>query len=115
MRVLVCGGRDYAKVERLRAGMDRIHVWVGITVLIHGECPQGGADQLAGEWARDARIVVEPYPMEPGEGGFARNHRMLVASRPMLVVHFPGGNGTKHMVRIAHEAGVRTYGGLTSR
>lgn len=110
MRVLVCGGRKYSNRERLFKAMDELDWEICILTIIHGDAD--GADTLAGEWGAARERRVKTYPIAAGEGGFARNERMLKESRPDLVVHFPGGNGTRHMVRIAEEAGVRTHGGL---
>ena len=41
-----------------------------------------------------------------------RNRRMLAEWDPDYVVHFPGGNGTRHMKTIAMAAGKRVLPGL---
>jgi len=110
IRVLVCGGREYSNREALFKAMDGLDWEICFLTVIHGACR--GADTLAGEWAEHRERAVEDYPILAGEGGYARNERMLRESKPDLVVHFPGGNGTRHMVRIAGEAGVPTHGGL---
>ena len=122
MRVLVCGGREYKNRDAVfrcldainnppvQNSLDRRDV---ITLLIHG-CATG-ADTLAGEWAEERGIPVDPYPIEEYEGGFGRNARMFFRSRPDLVVHFPGGNGTRHMVRLAQEYRCDTQGGLDTQ
>lgn len=114
MRVLVCGGRKYAQRGKVHLALDRLHAEYklegGICILIHGNA--SGADTLAKEWAEERGIAVDPYHILPGEGGYGRNRRMLEQSGPDLVVHFPGGNGTKHMRNIANAAGVQTIGGL---
>jgi len=38
--------------------------------------------------------------------GPLRNEQMLREGKPDVVVAFPGGRGTAHMVRIAKEAGI---------
>ena len=110
MKVLVCGGRKYARRDLVYAGLDRLNAASRIALVIHGACT--GADTLAGDWAAARGVPVADYPIEAGEGGFARNLRMLEASQPDLVVHFPGGNGTKHMRDLAIDYGVNTLGGL---
>lgn len=110
MRILVCGGRKYKRQDRVFSSLDALADEVGIDMIIHGAA--AGADLLAGDWAEQNRVPCVAYPIEPGEGGYARNARMLQASGPDLVLHFPGGNGTRHMVKIAQEAGVWTHGGL---
>lgn len=112
MRLLVCGGRNYAERNIMFRQLDKWHLCVKITVLIHGDA--SGADTFARLWAEGRRVRVEGYPIEHGEGGFARNQRMFSSSAPEAVMHFPGGNGTAHMVKIARIAGIDTIPGLTS-
>ncbi len=112
LRVLVCGGRRYQRGDLVDRCLDRLHHTHGITVVIHG-CAEG-ADSLAGDWARRRGVNEERYPIarEAMESGSARNGRMLLASRPDLVVHFPGRTGTGDMIRRAAIAGVTLLGGL---
>jgi hypothetical protein len=109
-KVLVCGGRDFNDVARLRECLDAFHVHLGpITVLIHGAAK--GADSLAGDWARSKSIEERAYPADwkkhGRKAGPLRNQQMLDAEKPDLVMAFPGGRGTAHMVRIAQEQGFR--------
>lgn len=114
MRVLVCGGRDYADAKRLFAVMDEIMVdaWNTLDpefVIIHGNAQ--GADYLADAWAARRNIERLIFPADwAGRGkaaGPERNARMLAEGRPGLVVAFPGGRGTADMVRRARAAGVK--------
>jgi len=113
VRVLVCGGRRYDDLNKVWDKLNFLHRnnAQGITCLIHGGAT--GADTLGGYWAVTHGVAFEEYKIQPGEGGYARNGRMLLDSRPDLVVHFPGGNGTRDMVRRARKAGVRVLGGLS--
>ncbi len=69
-----------------------------------------GADLLAAAWARSRGIPARPFPADWNRdgkaAGFLRNVRMLREGRPDLVVAFPGGKGTAHMVGLARRAGV---------
>ena len=104
MRVLVTGGRDYTDWPALV----RVLNGLGITELCHGAAR--GADKMAGSWARIAHIPVTAYPADwDGNGkaaGPIRNRLMLDDFKPDLVVAFPGGKGTAHMVSIARKAGL---------
>ena len=110
MRVLVCGGREYADREKLAAVLADLRRTRGITHLIAGGAR--GADTLAAEWADDQDIPSSIYMADwDGLGrkaGPIRNQRMLDEGKPDLVVAFPGGRGTADMVRRAREAGVET-------
>lgn len=106
MRILVCGGRDFANEELIEktlfdyAGMD--------SVIIQGEAK--GADSLAKMWAYNHDIPVESYPANwdrhGKQAGFIRNYRMLKEGKPDLVIAFPGGRGTEMMVQLARAANV---------
>lgn len=132
MRVLVCGGRTWGEMPRgLKYGtleywqaktkvqversfvtdqLDNLHLGTEgpITVIIHGAAR--GADQCAGTWARKRLVCEIAVPANWSGHGMAagpiRNQRMLL-DEPDLVLAFPGGKGTAHMVKIAREAGIR--------
>lgn len=108
MRVLVCGGRNYADTEKMYAFMDRIHKDLNITTVIEGDAR--GADRMAGYWARKNKIDNLKFPADWDKHGRAagllRNKQMLEKGKPDLVIAFPGGRGTANMVFIAREAGV---------
>jgi len=109
-RVLVCGGRDYDDQRHLNETLDKLHVEHKFSVVIEGEAR--GADTLARVWAEGRKVEVAKFPadwkLNGRKAGPIRNRRMLVEGKPDLVVAFPGGTGTAHMVRIAREAGVKT-------
>ena len=106
MRVLVCGGRNYQDMDKVTEVLDEIHQKTPITVIIHG-CANG-ADSLAAFWATDNDIPQERFPADWQKhgktAGFMRNQQML-DTNPDLVVAFPGGNGTRHMIGISEQAG----------
>lgn len=110
MRVLVCGGRDYDDADFLRRSLWQLHMQPLFDLVIQGGAK--GADQLAEQWCMDNAIpylcVPAPWPTKGKSAGILRNLRML-EYRPDLVVAFPGGNGTAHMIRIAQEAGVALW------
>lgn len=106
MRVIVCGGRDYDDLEAVvdvLVALDRRKV-----TLVHGDAP--GADSLARDaWWRLTGRKAERHPADWKTHGKAagpiRNRQMLDAGAD-LVIAFPGGRGTAHMVNIARQAGV---------
>ena len=103
MRVLVCGGRDYANAREAFALLDRIHAIAPITCIIQGDAR--GADSLAKTWAMNRGIACDSYPANWNKfgkrAGHIRNTQMLEEGRPDKVVAFPGGAGTDNMIRIS--------------
>lgn len=111
--VLVTGGRDYADAATVAHELGAIDERRPISKLVHGAAR--GADTLAGAWARQHLTPVESYPVDYAldgrwpAAGHRRNRRMLDASKPDLVVAFPGGRGTAGMVAAAIAAGVPVH------
>lgn len=106
MRILVCGGRGYANKDQLYKIMSPFADVVD--VIIHGAAK--GADSLAGEWAEYNWTKVEAFPADwekfGKRAGPIRNATMLRVGKPDLVIAFPGGTGTSHMVEISRKAGI---------
>lgn len=104
MRVLVCGGRDYADKEKVASTLEAI----GPSLIIEGGAT--GADYCAAHWAAKAGIPAETFSADWTAHGKAagpiRNQRMIDEGKPDLVVAFPGGRGTADMVRRARAAGI---------
>lgn len=111
VRIIVCGGRDYADRRHVSGVLDKIHTLRGVSEIIQGECPTG-ADRWAREWAVSYGIKLtrcraewEKYKKRAGP---IRNRQMLEL-KPDGVVAFPGGAGTADMCRAAEESGVPVY------
>lgn len=123
MRVLVCGGRDFANRHLFHATMCEVLPWhepdqygntlpKGVTIM-HGGCPTG-ADQMADDWAvvhwcDDLLVFPADWQTYRRAAGPIRNQRMLDEGKPDLVIAFPGGRGTADMVRRAKAAGVKVH------
>lgn len=108
MKVLVCGGRDWADTDYVYQTLSRIWRDTGFDVLIEGDAR--GVDRMAGYWARRMRIENRKFPADWKAHGKAagpiRNAQMLAEGKPDLVIAFPGGAGTADMVRRARAAGI---------
>ncbi len=120
MRVIACGGRTYAvqsvgkyksTVSRERQvifdSLDKVHAERAITLLIHGDA--NGADTVSGEWATSRGVTVLAVPAQWerfGKRAGAMRNGWMLDKKPDLVVAFPGGSGTQHMVTIATRNGV---------
>jgi hypothetical protein len=103
VKVLVCGGRSFERYKLLNDTLQAIHAERPITSIIQGGAR--GADTLAREWAEGRGIPHKTYmanwALYGPKAGLIRNVEMLAHSDPDLVVAFPGGDGTSHMVKIA--------------
>lgn len=110
MRILVCGGRDFKDknlvyktlwpyYEEYRADLE----------IISGMAR--GADHLGWLFAHHHDLKCHEFPADwdtyGKKAGPMRNIQMLVEGKPDLVIAFPGGTGTAHMVRISKKAGVK--------
>ncbi|MFA5766445.1 MAG: DUF2493 domain-containing protein [Candidatus Paceibacterota bacterium] len=108
IRLLVTGGRAYWDEEELYRVLDKVAEDRTISVLIHGDA--AGADTLAGSWAKDRGIPTIAIPADwqrlGRRAGPIRNRVMLEQCSPDLVIAFPGGRGTRDMIRISKAAGI---------
>jgi len=108
MKILVCGGRGYNRRDVIFATLDNIHSETPISYLIEGGAR--GVDQLAYAWARERGLDGKTYPADWAQHGKAagpiRNRQMLESGNPDLVIAFPGGRGTAHMIGLAKAANV---------
>lgn len=111
MRVLTCGGRDFFDKRFAFNALDLLHSKTPVSVVIEGGAH--GADSLGRKWAEAHGIPVLTFPVDwelhGSRAGPIRNHKMLRDGRPDMVVAFPGGRGTAHMVKISQAAGVRVW------
>lgn len=137
MRVLVCGGRlfgklnrgpdgnpirDDAKADEYLFGMSWLTSYLydylmdpeeetkyGQLTIIHGNAT--GGDTVAKDFATVHWLNEEPYPADWNkygkQAGFIRNQQMIDEGKPDVVVAFPGGNGTRDMVARAKKAGIK--------
>lgn len=124
-RVIVCGGRKYLDEGSVFITLDCLP-YPEMVLLMHGAAP--GADTLAQNWAEARGVRVHPYPAAWGRldypdavirtlpsgrtydanAGRRRNGTMLKAM-PDVVIAFPGGPGTEHMVGISRAAGIPVF------
>lgn len=109
MRVIICGGRDYTDTKKMCLFLDRVHKDLPIDVVIEGNAQ--GAGRIASFWARSRNIdnlkFKADWDKHGKAAGYIRNQQMLDEGKPDMVIAFPGGNGTAHMITIARKAGVR--------
>ena len=103
LRVLVTGGREYNIVSAVRTALATLSP----VEIIHGLAK--GADTLAGSYGKDIQIQVTEFPADWNQHGKAagpiRNEKMLLESKPDIVLAFNGNSGTDHMKTTAHKHG----------
>lgn len=107
--ILVCGGREYNDRAKVWQTLDSIIPWVETSFcIVHGSAR--GADQLAHLWAFfKGCAVIEMkanWDFYGKRAGSTRNAWMLEFTKPDLVIAFPGGAGTFHMVKLAESKGI---------
>lgn len=107
MKVLICGGREWANWAVMQKRMKELESG---SVIVHGACR--GADLMA-DWLAKYRLhfAVKPYPADwksYGKGaGPIRNRKMYDMEKPDLVLAFhpdltlTTSKGTKDMVEYA--------------
>lgn len=106
MIILVCGGRNYTNRESIHNTLKK---YVTETPLIVSGGATG-ADTLAVKWARSNNIKYRVFPADWKQhgkrAGIIRNHQMLDECTPDIVIAFPGGKGTQHMVKISRDRNI---------
>lgn len=111
MIVLVCGGRDYGLTDEqsdlIHGALARLHAEHNFTVVVEGGA--NGVDAVANAWAQLHGIHIATvsalWPFHGKRAGPLRNIAMLLL-QPKLVIAFPGGRGTAHMVALAKQNGI---------
>lgn len=106
--VLVFGGRDFNDRVLMHETMTALRQRHNPTMLMHGGAR--GADELAGQWARNIGMqeIVVPanWKFYKNAAGPIRNTAMRNL-QPSLAVAFPGGKGTADMKAKIMAAGIR--------
>lgn len=119
MKILVTGDRfhdDPEIVHTVLSGFWARSLFENFTV-VEGQCPKGGADLYAAQWAAAVEGVVhDPHPADWNKYGRAagpiRNQEMLDTD-PDVVIAFhddlENSKGTKDMVERAVKKGTPVY------
>lgn len=112
MRVIVCGGRDYADDFKVMETLDRVLAKYGDDlVIITGAAT--GADTLAEQWAKMREVEYMGFPAKwellDKAAGRERNARMRDKSKPDACIAFPGGRGTNMMCELIEEIGIKPW------
>lgn len=114
MRILITGSRSHDSPEMIHKALDEEtrHIFDKSSVtIIQGECPYGGADKFASQWAEINGAVDESYPADfkklGKKAGPLRNQKM-VNSGANICLAFPtdDSRGTWDCVKKAKEANI---------
>lgn len=119
-RLLITGTRENGEVIRR-------HVWevlsafthsddfpLGRTLtVVHGQCPRGGVDLYADQWAQHWGYLPEPHPADwrrHGRRAGPIRNKAMVDTRPDYCIGFPGpgSKGTWGCLQQAVDAGIPT-------
>lgn len=116
MKVIICGGRNFASPAQVWRELDRLHAEYGFTALMQGGAT--GADAFAREWAARKpevhRYVCHAEWDKYGRGAGPRRNARMLEWNPDMVIAFPGGAGTENMVTQAEAVGVRVLRALVT-
>jgi hypothetical protein len=109
MRVIIAGSRgitSYLVVDRAveLAGFD-------VTEVVSGTA--AGVDRLGEAWASDNGVPVKKMPADWKQygrrAGYLRNVEMAEYGDALIAIWDGGSRGTKHMIDIAKEHGLKFY------
>jgi len=110
LRLIVCGGRQYADRSTVTKVLDKLHAEHPIAEIICGGAP--GSDEFVRHLGHanfiPVTVVLAEWQKYGHDAGAKRNQKML-AMNPDGVIAFPGGAGTADMVRLAREAGLKLW------
>lgn len=128
MNILVCGGRDYGKlnyefatgkiIEDRRAREHRNGlIWLDLLIKSRGLLAHNitiisggatGGDTIGEDWSFSRGSKLHRFPaqwnLHGKSAGYVRNRQMLTEGKPDLIVAFPGGVGTYNMIQLGREA-----------
>jgi hypothetical protein len=120
VKVLVCGGRDFADKSLVDATLDKVFAKYGDELVIVTGAQRKrvgeryvGADYLAEEWAKSREVPYMGFPAQWTKMGKAagpeRNRRMRDEAKPDACVAFEGGTGTAGMCQLMEEIGIKPW------
>lgn len=109
-RLLVTGGRKFRYEPYVQAVLAEYRRRYGIDFLIVGDAQ--GVDRFTYCWAKQFmpdryKVFCANWRDDPVHAGTARNTRMLVEANPTHGLVFPGGSGTRDMIRKLLDASIQ--------
>lgn len=112
MIVLVCGGRDFIDRDLVYTTLDKVlSKYPDGLMIVHGAAK--GADTLAEDWCKSREVMYVGVPARWKRfgkvAGMRRNRIMRDVWEPKACIAFPGGVGTRGMVKLMEEVGVKSW------
>ena len=108
--VLICGDRNWADSQAIRAWLSKLQDW-GYDTVIEGEAR--GADTIARDEAKRIGFIVKPYHAKWDTYGRAAGHirnTEMLKQKPSMVVAFHNSietsKGTKNCIEQARKLGI---------
>ncbi|WP_303982932.1 DUF2493 domain-containing protein [Niallia circulans] len=111
LRVIVAGGRDFNDYVLLKTNLDYVlrNRQVDEVVIVSGKAR--GADSLGELYAKERGLEVSAYPADwdtyGKSAGYIRNKQMAETSHALMAFWDGKSRGTKHMIDLAKEKGLR--------
>jgi hypothetical protein len=113
MRILITGGREYSNQQYVNEVLDKVMDFYGADNMCIIQGGAKGADAQSKRWAIANGVccinVNANWEHYRNQAGPIRNNWMLDFCMPEMVIAFPGGSGTNHMISIARKSGIAVY------
>jgi len=107
MRTIIAGSRMCEDYSLVKASIEELE-WP-ITEIVSGMAR--GVDKLGVRWANETNTPLKKYPAEWDKfgksAGYRRNVEMSKNADALLAIWDGASKGTKHMINIATEAGLK--------
>ena len=115
LNVIVAGGRNYSDYKTVKAKLDDFRSTLKpgreINIISGGAT---GADSLGERYAKENNLDIRRFSADWNQHGKAagpiRNEQM--AAEGDVLISFPGGTGTKNMIKNMRSRGKRVIGGI---
>ena len=115
LNVIVAGGRNYSDYKTVKAKLDDFRSTLKpgreINIISGGAT---GADSLGERYAKENNLDIRRFSADWNQHGKAagpiRNEQM--ATEGDVLISFPGGTGTKNMIKNMRNRGKRVIGGI---
>jgi predicted polyphosphate/ATP-dependent NAD kinase len=113
--VIITGGRNYRDFARVSQILSKLN----LDLLIHGGCPSGVdrfGEDFAKEFGKDSKVFEADWEAFGKFAGPKRNKEMMAFGKEMVekghkvvVIAFPGGNGTANAIENAKKLGLKVF------